>query len=290
MGDFYAIITAVCWSSAVIFFDISSKSFSAIQLNVIKNSIGVFGFLVTILIFSIPIPNFTSHDIYVLIFSGILGIFIADLLFLESLKKIGSSLSALVSTIYTPSIFIIAFLLFKEIITPQAYAGGGLVIIGISIIVYEIPKNLNTKVMYVGLFFGLLAHVITAYSVLIIRPILNEHSILFVALYRFSVGLLGAIILSIFKMGIKDLLASYRKGLSSLSLLLGSFLGTYLSVIFWLAGYKYTLAGRAAIYNQLSTVFIVLMARFFLKEKLSKRKVFGITIAIAGAVVVSISN
>tara|TARA_B100000131_G_scaffold311573_1_gene344588 strand:- start:2672 stop:3106 length:435 start_codon:yes stop_codon:yes gene_type:complete len=144
--------------------------------------------------------------------------------------------------------------------------------------------------MYVGLFFGLLAHVITAYSVLIIRPILNEHSILFVALYRFSVGLLGAIILSVFKMGIKDLLASYRKGLSSLSLLLGSFLGTYLSVIFWLAGYKYTLAGRAAIYNQLSTVFIVLMARFFLKEKLSKRKVFGITIAIAGAVVVSISN
>ena len=32
----------------------------------------------------------------------------------------------------------------------------------------------------------------------------------------------------------------------------------FLSVIFWLAGYKYTLAGRAAIYNQLSTILIIL--------------------------------
>ena len=63
MGDLYAIMTAFCWSSAVIFFDISSKNFNAIHLNAIKNFIGITGFLVTIFLFSVPEPNFSSRPI-----------------------------------------------------------------------------------------------------------------------------------------------------------------------------------------------------------------------------------
>ena len=83
---------------------------------------------------------------------------------------------------------------------------------------------------------------------------------------------------------------NYKNGLSNYSVLLGSILGTYLSVIFWLAGYKYTLAGRAAIYNQLSTVFIVMMARIILKEPLSYRKIIGVILSIIGAIMVSMVN
>ena len=55
MGDLYAVITAVCWSYAVILFDISTKNFTAIQLNVLKNFIGVFGFILTIILYTILI-------------------------------------------------------------------------------------------------------------------------------------------------------------------------------------------------------------------------------------------
>ena len=64
-------------------------------------------------------------------------------------------------------------------------------------------------------------------------------------------------------------------------------MGTYLSVILWLAGYKYTIAGRAAIYNQLSTVLIVVWARIFLKDPIDKRKLVGVVLAITGALIVS---
>ena len=64
-------------------------------------------------------------------------------------------------------------------------------------------------------------------------------------------------------------------------------MGTYLSVILWLAGYKYTIAGRAAIYNQLSTVLIVVWARIFLKDPIDKRKLVGVGLAITGAIIVS---
>jgi len=54
-----------------------------------------------------------------------------------------------------------------------------------------------------------------------------------------------------------------------------------------LAGYKYTLAGRAAIYNQLSTIFIIIMAAIFLKEAMTRRKWLAVTCALSGALLVS---
>jgi len=288
LGDIYAIITAICWSSAVILFDISSKNFDAIQLSALKNFIGVLGFIITILVFSIPLPIFTIDDVFILFISGILGIFIADLLFLESLRRLGSGLSAVISTIYTPSIFIISFLLYQETVSSHAYFGGLLVISGIAISTFKIPNLVKTNDLYIGIILGIVAQILTAYSVLIVKPIMQDSSIVYIALYRFGIGLLATILVCIIKYGYIPTYNNFKKGLSNYSVVFGSIMGTYLSVIFWLAGYKYTLAGRAAIYNQLSTIFIILMARIFLKEELSIKKMIGVGLSIIGALIVSI--
>ena len=290
MGDLYAVITAVCWSSAVILFDISTKNFTAIQLNVLKNFIGVFGFILTIVLFSIPSPNFSQQEIFTLALSGFLGILIADGLFLESLRRLGSSLSAVVSTIYTPTVFIIAFILFNETINLHSYIGGILVLGGITISVFKPPKNIKKRDLYIGILFGIVANIITAYSVLIIKPIMKNNSVVYVALYRFSIGFIFGILINILKSGIKQVIQKFKQGLTNQYVILGAFLGTYLSVIFWLAGYKYTLAGRAAIYNQLSTVFIIILARVFLKEPMTSKKIIGVSLAICGAMIVSVSK
>jgi len=64
-------------------------------------------------------------------------------------------------------------------------------------------------------------------------------------------------------------------------------LGPFLATVLWIAGFKFLEAGRAAIYNQLSTVFIILLAYFLLGEKLTKRKMLGVVLAIAGASIVA---
>ena len=290
MGDLYAVITAICWSSAVILFDISTKKFTAIQLNVLKNFIGVFGFILTIIVLSIPSPNFSQQDIFTLALSGVLGILIADGLFLESLRRLGSGISAVVSTIYTPTVFIIAFVLFRESINLQSYIGGALVLGGITISVFQPPNAVKKRDLYVGILFGIMANILTAYSVLIIKPIMKNNSVVYVALYRFSVGFFFGILINLLKGGIKPVVQKFKQGLTNRYVVLGAILGTYLSVIFWLAGYKYTLAGRAAIYNQLSTVFIIILARIFLKEPMTSKKIIGVSLAIFGAIVVSISK
>ena len=290
MGDLYAVITAVCWSSAVILFDISTKNFTAIQLNVLKNFIGVFGFILTIVLFSIPSPNFSQQDIFTLALSGFLGILIADGLFLESLRRLGSGISAVVSTIYTPTVFIIAFILFNETINLHSYIGGVLVLGGITISVFQPPKTIKKRDLYIGILFGIMANILTAYSVLIIKPIMKNNSVIYIALYRFSIGFIFGILINILKSGIKQVIQKFKQGLTNQYVILGAFLGTYLSVIFWLAGYKYTLAGRAAIYNQLSTVFIIILARVFLKEPMTSKKIIGVSLAIFGAMIVSVSK
>ena len=290
MGDLYAVITAVCWSSAVILFDISTKKFTAIQLNVLKNFIGVFGFILTIVLFSIPSPNFSQQDIFTLALSGFLGILIADGLFLESLRRLGSGISAVVSTIYTPTVFIIAFILFNETINLHSYIGGVLVLGGITISVFQPPKTIKKRDLYIGILFGIMANILTAYSVLIIKPIMKNNSVVYVALYRFSIGLFFGIIINLVKSGTKAVIQKFKQGLTNQYVFFGAILGTYLSVIFWLAGYKYTLAGRAAIYNQLSTVFIIILARVFLKEPMTSKKIIGVSLAIFGAMIVSVSK
>ena len=290
MGDIYAIITAICWSSAVILFDVSSKKMDSFQLNVLKNFVGVFGFILTIIILSVPIPIFSQHEIIILFFSGVIGVAIADLLFLDSLRRIGSGLSAVVATIYSPSIFIIAYLLFGEIVRFQTYIGGILVITGIIIATYKLPQIVKNNDLYIGIIFGVFAQIFTAYSVLLVVPIMENNPIIYIALIRFSIGLIVTAAVLVYRSGIYGLFYTLKEGLGNTTILIAAILGTYLSVIFWLAGFKYTLAGRAAIYNQLSTIFIIIMAVLFLKETMNVKKWIGITLSIIGAILVSMSQ
>ena len=67
----------------------------------------------------------------------------------------------------------------------------------------------------------------------------------------------------------------------------GAFLGAYLSMLLWIAGFKYTRAPIAGILNQTSTIFAVLLAALFLKETLPKRKLLAMVLALGGVVVVT---
>ena len=115
-----------------------------------------------------------------------------------------------------------------------------------------------------------------------------DNPILYVALIRFGMGLFIGLVFLILKSGLSEVIVTFRMGISNTFMLLGAFFGTYLSVILWLAGYKYTFSGKAAIYNQLSTVLISIMAVVFLKEKLTNKKKIGIVLSFFGAVFVGL--
>ena len=288
IGDIYAILTAICWSCGVICFDIAGRVLNSLQISLLKNIVGVLGFIGFLLLQGDPFPLFAQHDYFVLVVSGLIGVALGDLLFLASLRRIGSSLSAIISTSYSVSIFILAYIMYQEVISVFAYFGGVMVISGVIVGTRESPENRTPRDIYIGAFYGFLAHFFTAYSVLLLRPVMESHPVVPIALVRFSTGIIFSAAAIIYLNGYSELRETMAKGFGHVYLLAGSFLGTFLSVIFWLSGYKYTLAGRAAIYNQLSTIFIIILAAIFLKEVMTTKKWAAVSLALGGAFIVSI--
>ena len=288
LGDIYAILTAICWSCGVICFDIAGRVLNSLQISLLKNIVGVLGFIGFLLLQGDPFPLFAQHDYFVLVVSGLIGVALGDLLFLASLRRIGSSLSAIISTSYSVSIFILAYIMYQEVISVFAYFGGVMVISGVIVGTRESPENRTPRDIYIGAFYGFLAHFFTAYSVLLLRPVMESHPVVPIALVRFTTGIIFSAAAIIYLNGYSELRETMAKGFGHVYLLAGSFLGTFLSVIFWLSGYKYTLAGRAAIYNQLSTIFIIILAAIFLKEVMTTKKWAAVSLALGGAFIVSI--
>ena len=64
-------------------------------------------------------------------------------------------------------------------------------------------------------------------------------------------------------------------------------LGSFFALLLWLGGMKYTEAGSAAIINQTSTVFILVLASIFLKEPFTARRWAAAGLAIAGILLVT---
>ena len=286
-GDIYALLTAFCWSSAVILFDLSNRRLGSLEMNMLKNIIGVFGFVLTLQFLEGGFPKCYSIDLALLIVSGVLGVALGDLLFFASLRRLGAGLSAIIGPSYSPVVFLFSFLMFQETITIQSYIGGILVMAGIMVGTLKISVRSGKKDIIKGVLYGILAQALTAYSVLMVRPIMESYSIIFIALVRFSTGfILSACVLWILK-GRTILMGTVKMGIKNPYLVTGALLGTYLSVIFWLLGFKYTLAGRAAIYNQLSTILIILMAAVFLNESMTQRRWLSVVLAVCGALLVS---
>ena len=268
-------------------FGIAGRVLSSLQISLLKNIVGVIGFLSFIVIKGDAFPAFNDEEYIVLIISGIIGVAVGDILFLASLRRIGAGLSAIVSTGYTILIFILAYLMYGEVISFISYIGGTLVIIGV--IIGTIDKSIDDSPNQIILGVLLvIANLCTAYSVLLLRPIMEIHPVVPIALIRFSTGIMVSAVGILFLKGQIVLKDTVLKGFTNYNLLAGAFFGTFLSVIFWLAGFKYTLAGRAAIYNQLSTIFIILLASIFLNEIMTKRKWIAVTLTLIGSFIVSI--
>ena len=144
--------------------------------------------------------------------------------------------------------------------------------------------------LVVGITMAVSSHLIMAFGILMVRDVISEHSVVWISAYRFLVAtIVLSVVSSCFLSPRKVFLGFTRRDIWKLMLPM-SFLGPFMGTMLWTAGFKYTSVGRAAIYNQLSTVFIILLAVLFLKERLTGRKVLGLALAVSGAIVVALQK
>ena len=141
-----------------------------------------------------------------------------------------------------------------------------------------------------GIALAASAHIIMAVGILMVRDIYRETSIVWVTGYRFLVASLVMILWAAIKYPKslrKQLFIGFYRPDTWRTMIPMAVLGPFLATLCWVGGFKYLTAGRAAIYNQLSTVFIIVLAYLFLKERFTIRKAIGTVLALLGSILVA---
>ncbi len=290
LGETLALLSALFWAFAVILFRKSGESAHPLGLNLFKNLLAILLFIPTLLILGKPLlPALPAAFYWRLFLSGLLGMAIGDTLFFMSLNRIGAGLSAIVSYMYSPLLITLSVLFLKESLTWVQILGTMLILSALLLTTRLKPeKNISRKNLVLGILFGLLSTAATTLGVVIIKPILNQTSLLWVTAFRLLTGLIGILIFTLMLPQGKLIISSAFKIKSLKYSVAGTLLGTYIALTVWLGGMKFTKVSVAAPLNQLSNIFIFILAGLILKEPITTRRLTAILIAFTGALMVFI--
>ena len=293
IGDLYAVGAALAWSFALILMRVAGHQIPPIPLTFFKNSVTLILVVVTLLVLGEPLYiKLEPYDYFRLVASAVLGIAVADTMVAAAVNRLGASLQALADCAYAPSIAFVGFLMFGEILSSWEIVGGICVLFGVFVGASMTAEIKKPKDLWIGILLAAGAHIIMAVGILMVRDIFREESLIWVCSFRFAIGALAMYIYALIRFPgrIREtLFVGFLRPDMWRTMVPMTILGPFLATLFWMAGFKYLEAGRAAIFNQLSTVFIIILAYFFLGEKFTRRKMIGVILALIGALLVAAS-
>jgi drug/metabolite transporter (DMT)-like permease len=127
-----------------------------------------------------------------------------------------------------------------------------------------------------------------ALGIVMVKPILGEVSVFWATFVRVAGGAAALALFVPFLGNRRAILAPLLEPRNWKALVPAAFFGSYLSLMLWMGGMKYAKASVAAVLNQLNTIFIVIIAAIFLKEKLTGWKLLAVVLAFLGAYLASL--
>ena len=289
-GDICAVASALFWSVAVILMRVSGLKVPPLPLTFFKIWVAVLLLMGTLLWEGSPwVLDLSGQDYLQLVVSAVLGITLADTMIASALNRLGASLQALADCVYSPVIALVGLVMFGEYLSAWEMMGGALVVSGVFVGATRTVEIKKPNDLWIGILLAAGAHIIMAVGILMVRDLFREHSLVWVSTFRFVVA--GVVMLFWGALGgrkkLRHLFLGFRTRETWKFMIPMSILGPFLATLFWVAGFKHLNAGRAAIFNQLSTVFIVILAYLILKEKFTARKIAGVLLAIVGSLVVA---
>jgi len=290
VGESFALLTALIWAAAVILLKRSGETVPPFSLNLFRVVVSTALLLPTaILAGQASWSDASPRDVLILVASGIIAIATSDTLFHMSLNAVGAGISAIIDSLYAPLTVLLATFLLGERLAPGQLVGMALVITGVLVAAqHEPPQGVAPRQLVLGVVWGVLAMVALALGIVIAKPVLDRAPLLWATAVR-QVGCLAVMLpIALLSPRRRDILRVFRPSRGWRFSLPGTVLGSYLALIFWIAGMKYTKVGIAAILNQSSTIYVLVLAAIFLKEPFTRRKLAASVIAIAGIVLVTL--
>lgn len=288
-GELFSLSCALVWAVAVILFKKSGESLSPFALNLFKNALSLTLLVPTILVFAPATPSIPPLAIALAMLSGLLGIGLADTLYLSALNRIGAGRMAVAQTLYSPFVIALSAAFLGERLRPLQWSGAALVLGGILLVTRTRDAQAGASsgaALRSGLATASLSMLFMAIGIVMAKPQLEQHDFLWIVALRLVGGLAGMLVVVAMRRNLPALLTEYRAVRHWPQVLAGSVTGTYLSMMLWLAGYKYARASVSAVLNETAALFILVLAVIFLRERVGRIQVAGIALALSGVMLV----
>ena len=292
LGVIIALACALCWSVSLILLKIAGTQVHPIILNLGKNILGLVLLVPTAFLIDGAIdPSWPRKDLSLLLVSGFVGIGIADALTLRSMNYLNATKIAILECLFAPFIWILSLLFLNESIALIQFGGAALIAASVLLVTPLRRQRLQDKAEEPqagwGSFLMISGLFTMAIGIIMIKPVYQTIPLFWIITIRMLAGVAGSVFVLLFyrdrRLMLKTLLTSTNKPLVIASFVTSS----YLAISLWIAGYKYLEATIAAILNQTSTIFTVILAVMVLGERLSQRKVWATILATAGVIIIS---
>jgi drug/metabolite transporter (DMT)-like permease len=284
LGEACAVGSALTWSGGVIIYKRLGEILPPLQLNLLKNLIVLAVLVPTLLLVpGMGWPTMSMSTVLLTLLSGVLGIAVADTLYFRALNTLGAARMGIIGNLYSPFVIVLSFLFLSERLTALQMIGFVLVSSGVVLVTRrKAEKILTAKQLRAGVLYGAAAVILMAIAIVMVKRVLEGQPLLWVVTLRLIGGAIGLATAFFWR---REPLLPSDPALPRLRwriLIAGALLGQYVSMLLWLAGYKYTQASVAAILNETSSIFIVILAWLFLREGMSIRKLVGVACTISG--------
>ncbi|MCA9254186.1 MAG: DMT family transporter, partial [Phycisphaerales bacterium] len=273
IGQMCALTAAMTWAMALIFFRKSGERIHPLALNLYKNVVGIVMILIALwLLHALGVADFgfdadseagwrhstPAANYYLLIISGVLGIAIADTLLFKCLNLVGVSMFVIVECTYSPITLLVAWWALAERIEWPHIVGGILILFAILLTVKARPPADRTRrEVTIGFLLGILYIFLMAVGIVLAKPVFttDRFPLLEATVLRLIAGTTALALMAAASPKRREMFAVFRPTRYWKYTFPGAFLGGFLSMVFWIAGFKYTETGVAAILNQTSVVF-----------------------------------
>lgn len=274
---------ALAWAGAVLLFQRVGSHVSSAALNLFKNVVASALLLVTMLVTGVHFDAARSpRDWLFLAGSGVLGLAVADTLFLAGLRRIDASIAAVTDCAYAPTVVVLSALWLGERLSARLLVAAPLVVLGLFIVSWQRPGGV--RIDGGGVALAITGVVTTAFGIVLAKPALDRSVLVEATTVRLLAGSIALFLFQLVTGRVREGLSLFRPQRAWRAAVPATVLGTYLAMILWLGGMKYGTASRAALLNQMGAIFVLVLSRVT-GEAVPLRRWIGALVAVAGVAV-----
>jgi len=282
IGELAALVVAVCWTLSALFFEKAGRRIGSLSVNIIR-LMWAFIFLGTTLLITkgsfLPVGA-TPEQWFWLGLSGVVGLFLGDLLLFKSYLIIGSRTSTLIMSSVPVITATIGWIFLQEVLSVKSIIA---IVVSISGIIIAIAdKRLRIKVPAKGLLLAFGGAVGQAVGLILSKKGMGSYDAVSSTQIRIIFGLICFTLMITFLKRWGKVFSAFKDKEGFRSVSIGAVFGPFIGVSLALFSIKHTQTGIASTFMALVPVFIIIPSAWMFKEKITLHHVIGAIISIIG--------